>query len=264
MPELRDVLREGADVPTGLPDMPAVWSRAVRERRRRRLATGAAVAAVVGVMAVLGSVLLPGQSPPPQPAITPHLPPASPLPPFPGPLLGRQTYEAGAAGLPYAFTTPGPGWTMAAREPGWVSLHRGRTRVNLQQWDGVYDPGADADPTVDEVPPDLLGWMASHPRLRVGDGRTVTLGEERWRVLDVSVRAPLATGPPECADSPCVLLAQVGLEAVELLASERAALYLPVDSSDTTVVLVASPASSTAAWTAATALVDSLHERPLP
>lgn len=264
MPELRDVLREGADVPTGLPDMPAVWSRAVRERRRRRLAAGAVVAAVVGVVAVLGSVLLPGQSPPPQPAITPQLAPASPLPSYPGPLLGRQTYETGAAGLSYAFTTPGPGWTMAAREPGWVSLHRGTARVNLQQWDGVYDPGAEADPAVDEVPTDLPGWIASHPRLRVEDGPTVTLGDDRWRVLDVSVRAPLATSPPECAGTPCVLLAQVGAEAVELLASERAALYLPVDSSDTTVVLVASPASSTAAWNAATTLVNTLQERPIP
>ena len=84
------------------------------------------------------------------------------------------------------------------------------------------------------------------------------------RVLDVSVRTPLSASPLECAGAPCVLLAQVGDEAVELLDSERAALYLPVDSSDTTVVLVAAPTSSRTAWTAATSLVSSLHERPIP
>ena len=153
---------------------------------------------------------------------------------------------------------------MTAREPGWVSLHRGRARVNLQQWDGVYDPVADATPGVDEVPADLSGWVTSHPRLRVGEERTVTLSGEQWRVLDVSVRTPLSASPLECAGAPCVLLAQVGDEAVELLDSERAALYLPVDSSDTTVVLVAAPTSSRTAWTAATSLVSSLHERPIP
>ena len=262
MPDLRDLLQQGADVTTGLPDMPAAWSRAVRARRRRRLTTVAAVAAVVGVVAVLGSVIAPGQPLPPQPAVTPRLPPASPLPEFPGPLQARQTYDAGSADLPLGFTTSGAGWVMAAREPGWVSLHRGRARVNLQRWDGVYDPTEDPAGSVDSVPADLLAWVTAHPRLRVGDARTVILAGAQWHALDVSVRTPLSIPPPECGNAPCVLLAQVGVEAVELLASERATLFLSAGVDDPTVILVTAPASSNTAWTAANTLVSSLHERP--
>jgi hypothetical protein len=113
------------------------------------------------------------------------------------------------------------------------------------------------------VPADLPEWLASHPRLEVQSRRTVTLAALEWQVLDVTVGTPLEVPPSECGSSPCVLLGQVGTESVELLASERARLYVRSDEEEPTIVLVAFPASAAGPGRAVTHLLDSLHERPL-
>lgn len=265
MPDLRDVLRQGADVTTGLPDMPTVWTRAVRQRRRRRMVASAGAATVVAVVALIGAVLDPSPPPPPQPVTTPRLPHAQQLPPYPGPLQPGQTYDTRVLQLPFGFSVPDSGWTMAAREPGWLSLHRADARLNLQRWDSVFDPAQERPEVTDgqSVPADLPDWLSSHPRLRVESRATVPLAGHDWQVLEVTVRAPLARQPTECGSSPCVLLGQVGTESVELLASERARLYVRSDEVGPTIVLVAFPAAAPGPGTAVTHLLDSLHERPL-
>lgn len=267
MPDLVDVLRQGADVTTGLPDMQAAWSRAVRVRRRRRLAASAAAAAVVAaVVAVAGAVVDLQPPTPPQPVVTPELVPAEPLPPYPGPLRAGRTYDAAVLGLPYRFSTMDSRWSLAAREPGWLSLHRGSTRLNIHLWDAVYDPAAALPGEADalEVPTDLVGWLTSHPRLDVRSQRTVVVAGDQWQVLEVSVGTPLTTPPPECGTSPCVLLGRTGIEPTELLASERALIHVPVDDTDRTVLVVAYPERASGPGGAASALIASLDERPLP
>lgn len=269
MPDLRDVLRHGADVTAGLPDMPTVWTRAVRERRRRRAvaAAGAAVgaAAVVGVVTLLGSVLDPGPPVPPQPATTPRLAPAQQLPPYPE-VLAPGTYDAGELGLPYDVTVTGRDWSLAAREPGWLSLHRGGTRVNIQRWDTVIDPASDSigAAAAQAVPADLVDWVVNHPRLDTSRPRPTVIAGEAWQVVEVSVASPLRSTPSECGSVPCVVLGQVGSESAELLVSERALVHVRSDGEQQTVLLVSFPAPAAAPAPAVTRLIDSLRERPLP
>lgn len=265
MPDLRDVLRQGADVTTGLPDMSTVWTRAVRQRRRRRMAASAGAATLVGVVALIGAVLDSSPPPPPQPAITPRLPHAQQLPPYPGPLQPGRTYDATVLDLPYGFSVADPGWTMAAREPGWLSLHRADVRINLQRWDSVFDPVRERPGNAARlsVPADVLAWLTTHPRLEVQSVQTVALAGDEWQVVEVTVGTPLEVPPGECGSSPCVLLGQVGTESVELLASERARLYVRSGEAETPIILVAFPASAAGPGHAVTHLLDSLDERPL-
>jgi hypothetical protein len=230
------------------------------------MAASAGAATVVGVVALIGAALDPSPPPPPQPVTTPRLPHAQQLPPYPGPLQPGRTYDATVLDLPYGFSVPDPGWTMAAREPDWLSLHSADVRINLQRWDSVFDPTQERpeDTAGQSVPADLRDWLTNHPRLRVQSQRTVSLAGHDWQVLDVAVGTPLTNSPAECGSSPCVLLGQVGTESVELLASERARFYVRPDEAEPTVILVAFPASAPGPGRAVTHLLDSLHERPLP
>jgi hypothetical protein len=264
MPDLRDVLRQGADVTTGLPDVPAVWAQAVRERRRRRAVAGLAVAAAMVVVALVGSVLGGGAGTRPLPAQPAEPPAAQALPAYPGPLQRDQTFDASAVGLPFGFSTADDGWTLAAREPGWVSLHRRGVRVNLQRWDGVVDPRTDRP---DGTPPlalpaDLAAWIDGHQRLSVHSRSTASIAGEDWVVLEVSVREPLDPPPAECGATPCVLLGVVGAEPVEVLDTERALVHVRDDDAQT-VLVVTYPDRIPNPGPAVTHLLDSLHERHL-
>lgn len=264
MPDLRDVLHHGADVTTGLPDMPQVWAQAVRERRRRRVAAGLAVAAALVVVALVGAVVGAGVGGRPQPVQPAEPPAAQPLPAYPGPLARDLTFDATSVGLPFGFSTPDPGWTLAAREPGWLSLHRRGVRVNLQRWDGVVDPAtARPDGTASlPVPADLAAWVAAHPRLTVRTRSATSLAGEDWVLLEVSAREPLDPPPAECGATPCVLLGTVGAEPVEVLSTERA-LVLVRDDDAQTVVVVTHPDRRPDPGPAVARLLESLHERPL-
>ena len=264
MPELRDVLRQGADVTTGLPDMPAVWSRAVRERRRRRLATGAAVAAVIGVVAVLGSVIAPGRHHRSRPSLRgcrpPHPSPSSrdrcrPARPTTQPLRAFPTASLRQApGGPWRPVSRGGCPSTAGRPGSTCSTGTGcTTRLRTRLLASARSP------------PTSSSWLTSHPRLRVGEARTITLAEQQWRVLDVSVRVA-AVHVPARVRRRSVRAAgrRSGPRPSSSWPPNEPPSTCPSNSDDTTVILVAAPTSSSTAWTAATALVSSLHERPLP
>ena len=239
MTDVRELLERGADVHPGLPQVERAV-RAARVARRRRAALIAGVAAAVLVTAGGVSTVV---RPPADPPSVVGAPAGQPLPVPGGPLVGRTTYSTAGAGLPWRLTAPDGAWTVAAREDGWVSLHLGRQRLNLQRWTGVFDPGADpaAPEDVEPLPEDLYSWITTHPRLTVTSSERVVVAGERWRAVDVTVDRALRLGPPECTGNPCALLGTVGTEHVELLSSEDGRIYLPETDSDGLVIVAAVP-----------------------
>ncbi|MEJ7629131.1 MAG: hypothetical protein WKF54_06010 [Nocardioidaceae bacterium] len=218
MPDVRDLLRCGTDeLTTGLPDVDALWRRSRAIRARRVLAVAAVVLSTAAAVGVDVDGTWPDQR-----EVTTLPPTAVLLPDAPAPLEHGTTYSAQVAGLPYSFTIPGPGWLLAAREDGWLSLHHGRTRVNLQRWTAIYDPQADPAQPSDRhpVPADLLAWVRSNTRLDVRAEKPVALAGSDWLAVDLTVSRPLSVTPGECAGQPCALLAAAGDEEVELLATE--------------------------------------------
>jgi hypothetical protein len=262
VPDVRDILREGADIQPGLPDVPDLVRRGRRARRRRAaLQTVAAAACAVAVVA-LGTLLVPDHDvPEPQPA-APVRP--DPVPSSLGPLpVG--VYDASSLGLDLTFTVPGPGWTLTTAQDGWVGLRHDRTTLVLQRWDEVVDPDADpVGPTdVGPVPDDLVAWLTSHPRLAVDGVSAVPLGDETWTAVEITVARALTRTPAECKTLRCVLLAVSGDEPAELLARDRARVLVAPGPGlgGAVVVVLTRPDSQTRPDPGAETVVDSLrHE----
>lgn len=254
MTDIRELLDRGADVAVGLPDV----VRARREaavRRRRRLTAGVGLAAAMVVVAGAGAATLRPDAGPPVSERPSHTVPAPG-----GELVVGREYSAGPVGLPWLLTAPRAGWQVVAREDGWVSLHRGEQRVNLQRWTAVVDPGSDPSTPADEqpLPADLLAWITTHPRLDVTGTTDVVVAGDPWVAVDVTVERPLRFTPAECAGRPCVLLGLVGAEPVEVLASETARIYLPRSGVAGPIVVTAVPAG--ADLTRVEALIASLRK----
>lgn len=228
MPEVRDVLNRGADVNPGLPDVPELMRRArAAQRRRAGLVAGMVAAVVVSAVAVGDAVLSQRGGSAPEPAAPA---PGTSLPTVAGP-LAPGTYAGSSVDLDVRFTVPGPGWTLAAVDDGWVTLRHGRSTVALQRWEEVVDPVADPVALGDSAPrpADLTDWLTSHPRLDVAGVEQTAVGGATWTTVAVTVAEPLTTTPAECNALPCILLAITGDEPLELLARDRARVLLAPD-----------------------------------
>lgn len=267
MTDVRNILAEGADVSPGLPDVPQLVRRG-RIARRRQVAAVTMASTVAAVLAVVVGLdvaaMLTRTSE--VPTVTPR--DLEPLPALPGQLQSGAAYDAGSAGFDLTFQVPGDGWVMAVQQEGWLSLHQGETRVNLQRWSGVVDPAEQApDPAVVQpLPTDLGAWLRAHARLDVTTAAPVRLAGDEWAAYDASVARPLRPSPSlpsECRALPCVLLAATGDEGVEVLARERLRILLAPDSAGAgaLVLLIAYPASQSRPDPEVEALVDSFEER---
>jgi hypothetical protein len=261
VPDVRDILREGADVEPGLPDVPELVRRGRAARRRRLAGSTAAATAVLAAAVGIGATFVPDDADvrpgPVEPATT------DPVPAAAGP-LAPGSYDATGLGLGVTFAVPGAGWTLTTVADGSITLRHGRTTVTVQRWDEVVDPQADPVGPADTqaVPADRIGWLTSHPRLDVGAVTQVRLGDETWTSVGVTVADPLTTTPDECNTLPCALLALSGDEPTELLVRDRVSVLVgpgPPDEDDT-VVLVAQPRNGRPD-AAADALVASIDPR---
>lgn len=257
MPDIREILREGADVEPGLPDVPQLLRRGQAAARRRTAVLAAAAAACVAGAVGLGA-LVPSINETPD-----RVPQSAPAPrplPAAGPLAAG-VYDASTVGLDLSFTVPGPGWTLTTVQTGWIGLRHGRSSVVVQEWDAVVDP--DADPVgpgdTEPVPADLVAWLTGHPALDVDGVTRVLLGQKTWTALELTVERPLSTTPAECNTLPCVLLAVAGDEPAEFLARDRArVLVSPEVAGGAPVVVLTWPKGQTGPDSAAEALISSL------
>jgi hypothetical protein len=239
---VRDILREGADIQPGLPDVPDLMRRGRAARRRHRTVVAVTSAAVLAAAIGVGTILIPrGDDSRPQPANPTR---ADPVPRTAGPLPAG-AYDASALDIDLRFEVPGPGWTLATVADGSIGLRHGRSSVVLQRWDEVVDPRADPVGPTDTslVPDDLVAWLSSHPRLEVLATAPVQLGDETWTSIELAVGDALGSTPDECHTLRCVLLAVSGDEPTELLARDRTRVLVGPGSHDGTdpVVVLARP-----------------------